>query len=129
MKKILIMTLLITTILGCNNSTSQEVKKISPTAFQTQLTKSESAVLIDVRTPEEFAEGHLEGAVNINVNDKDFETKLNALEKDNALLLYCRSGMRSGKASKIASQQGFKEIYDMFGGISGWMSEGLPVKK
>ncbi len=84
-------------------------------------------VIIDVRTPEEYNVGYIEGAVNIDFNSEDIREQLNALDKDKAYLIYCRSGRRSASARDIMSELGFKEVYNMSGGILEWESQGFPV--
>ncbi|MFC1897706.1 rhodanese-like domain-containing protein [Chloroflexota bacterium] len=83
-------------------------------------------VIIDVRTPEEFVEGYLENALNINFNSENFSANINKLDKDKTYLVYCRSGNRSGRAVSIMTDLGFKEVYDM-GGITNWTTEGFPI--
>lgn len=68
------------------------------------------AVLIDVRTPEEFAAGHLEGAINIDVNSPDFATKIGELDPAGAYIVYCRSGNRSGQAMAQMQAAGFENV-------------------
>ena len=84
-------------------------------------------VIIDVRTPEEFAGGHIENAINIDYYASTFESDINALDKDKAYLIYCRSGNRSGQALDIMEDLGFQEVYDLGGGINAWKSAGLPT--
>lgn len=71
---------------------------------------SEDAVIIDVRTPGEFASGHLDGAINIDVQSPDFAEQIMQLDKDGDYLVYCRSGNRSGQAISQMSQMGFSEL-------------------
>ncbi len=84
-------------------------------------------VIIDVRTAEEFAEGHIENAVNIDYYASTFESDIHALDKDKVYLIYCRSGNRSGKALDIMEDLGFQEVYDLGGGIVAWINAGLPT--
>lgn len=84
-------------------------------------------VIVDVRTAEEFAGGHIENAVNIDYYASTFESDINALDKDKEYLIYCRSGSRSGKALDIMEDLGFQEVYDLGGGIVAWTNAGLPV--
>ncbi len=88
---------------------------------------TELGVLIDVRTPEEFAKGHLEGAVNINFKKRTFPSYISAIAKDKPVLIYCRSGNRSAKAAFIMQTLGFKEIYDLTPGFKGWNAKKLAV--
>jgi len=84
-------------------------------------------VVLDVRTPEEFAEGHLEGAVLVDFYDADFADQLAALDANVPYLVYCRSGNRSGKALAVMDQLGFTSAADVDGGIVAWSDAGLPV--
>lgn len=84
--------------------------------------------LIDVRTPEEFQEGHLENATNINWNDKDFALQTQDLNKEEPIYLYCKSGRRSAAAAQQLTKEGF-EVYDLKGGIDYWMNNNYPVTK
>ena len=76
--------------------------------------------LIDVRTPVEFMEGHIDGAKNINVKSFEFLDQINSVSKEDTLLIYCRSGRRSAKASHFMDSLGFKKIYDLRGGYLNW---------
>ena len=81
----------------------------------------ENFQLLDVRTPEEYNQGHIEGAMNINFYDEDFARQLEQnLNKDKPVMLYCRSGRRSAKAAGQLGAMGFKEIYDLKGGFLDW---------
>ncbi len=84
-------------------------------------------VVLDVRTPEEFAEGHLDGAVLVDFYDADFVDQLAALDPDVPYLVYCRSGNRSGETLGVMEQLGFSSAVDVDGGILAWSSAGLPV--
>lgn len=87
----------------------------------------EDLVVLDVRTPEEYAEGHLEGAVLVDFYDADFADQLAALDPDAPYLVYCRSGNRSGQALSVMEQLGFSSVVDVDGGIVAWADAGLPV--
>ncbi len=83
--------------------------------------------ILDVRTQEEYAEGHIAGSVLIPVSE--LEKRLEELEKDLPVIVYCRSGNRSTQASVILKNEGFKEIYNVLGGITDWSAKGYPVEK
>lgn len=85
--------------------------------------------LIDVRTPEEVAEGTIAGAVNFDFRADGFEEKLKVLDKSKAVYVFCRSGGRSANAASIMKDLGFSEIYDLEGGITAWKAEGKEVVK
>jgi rhodanese-related sulfurtransferase len=82
---------------------------------------------IDVRTPEEFAAGHIEGAVNYNVEGADFATQVASLDPAGTYAVYCRSGNRSQAAVAAMSQAGVTGIYELESGIVGWQDAGFPV--
>lgn len=86
-------------------------------------------VILDVRTPREFAGGHIEGAVNLDYNAPTFKDDLNGLDKTKMYLIYCRTGRRSKGAFDMMKALEFQEVYHMLGGIVGWTSEGLPTTK
>jgi rhodanese-related sulfurtransferase len=85
-------------------------------------------VILDVRTPEEFSEGHIENAVNLDFYADAFPDELESLDKEKTYLIYCRTGGRSGNALKMMKEKGFKDVYNMEGGITDW-SKSYPVVK
>ena len=91
------------------------------------LAVDDSITVIDVRTPEEFAEGHLAGATMIDFYSDTFADQMAALDPDGTYLLYCRSGNRSGQATALLSQLGFEQVYDIDGGVLAWDAAGLPL--
>ena len=86
-------------------------------------------IIIDVRTPEEFAAGHIENAINIDFRSEGFEDSINELDKNKTYLVYCRTANRSRSAVNIMEELDFNEIYHMLGGIVQWEAEGLPIAK
>lgn len=109
---------------GCNHNDGI----VSVTAFEfKQEIRSDSVQLLDVRTPQEYAEGHIGGAININVQSDDFQAlAIKELSKDSAILVYCRSGRRSMDAAELLTKLEYK-VVNLKGGIIGWRDEGLPV--
>jgi rhodanese-related sulfurtransferase len=103
--------------IGLTSQTSS-VKVLEKDNFQV-LMQQESQV-IDVRTPEEYALGYIEGAILIDYKAADFHASISALNRNVTYLIYCRSGNRSGKASIIMDSLGFKKIYDLKGGYMNW---------
>ncbi|MBT8320344.1 MAG: rhodanese-like domain-containing protein, partial [Eudoraea sp.] len=81
----------------------------------------ENAVLLDVRTPEEFAEGHLEGAVNMDWYQADFAKQLEAIGKGNKVYVYCKKGGRSAEAANLMDSLGYKKVVDLTGGYDAWL--------
>jgi len=84
-------------------------------------------VILDVRTPEEYGDGHLSGAVQIDFYDDDFADQLADLDTDVPYLVYCRSGNRSGQTTAIMRDLGFTDVADVDGGIIAWAEAGNPV--
>ena len=105
-----------------------QVQNISATEFQKQI-KSNPGVILDVRTPGETAQGYIPDASFIDFYDPEFLEKVNLIKKDQPIYVYCRSGGRSAKAAEILKQNGFKEIYNLSGGIGAWTAAGFGVKK
>jgi rhodanese-related sulfurtransferase len=94
----------------------------------TAVIASEKPVLIDVRTPGEFATGTIKGSRNINFNAADFEKNLAKLDKSKTYLVYCRSGNRSGQALPMLEKLQFAKLYHLDGGIKAWQAAGNPVE-
>jgi len=86
-------------------------------------------VILDVRTPAEFAEGHIAGAVNIDYYAPDFKERIAKLDKKNSYLVVCRSGNRSGKSCPLLTANGIANVVNMKGGMMGWEFERLPVER
>ena len=86
-------------------------------------------VILDVRTPEEYANEYIAESVLLNFYADDFENELDNLYKSKTFLVYCRSGNRSSKSVSIMGGLGFIEIYNMGGGINQWKAEGYPTVK
>jgi rhodanese-related sulfurtransferase len=91
------------------------------------LYKKADVQLIDVRTPAEYAEGHLRGSLNIDVMNNQFLEKIDDLDPSKPVYVYCRSGQRSTNAGNQFIDAGFTEVYNLKGGILAWQSEGFPV--
>ncbi|TDD74166.1 rhodanese-like domain-containing protein [Flavobacterium caseinilyticum] len=89
-----------------------------------QFEADENAVILDVRTEDEFNEGFIASAINIDIHrGQDFVTEIEALDKNKNYYVYCRSGMRSAKACEIMNQLGFENAYNLIGGITEWDGE------
>ncbi len=99
---------------------------ISPADYVSTFAESEQDhVLIDVRTPGEFAEGYIDGAVNIPLDQ--LASRLSEVPQDTPVVLYCRSGNRSNQAAGVLAQAGYTNVYDL-GGVLGWQAAGLPLQ-
>lgn len=118
------MALCIAPASGCNSNDC--IVSVSAPEFAKEI-KTDSVQLLDVRTPEEYAEGHIGGAININVKSDDFKLKAQKkLSKDSTILVYCRSGRRSLDAADILIKLGYK-VVNLKGGIIEWKDDGFPV--
>lgn len=104
----------------------EAVSDVSPSEAA-ELLKEEAVVVLDVRTPEEYAEGHIANAVNIDFKDPAFGENIAGLEKEKSYLVHCRSGGRSAEALKQLETLGLEKIYHLTSGMNGWQEAGLPV--
>jgi len=86
-------------------------------------------VILDVRTPAEFREGHIEGAILLDVSAPDFEKRLGTLDRGKSYLVYCRTGNRSARAVQAMERLGFRSIYHKNQGILGWQQKKLPLSR
>ena len=127
MKMILAGTMLLTAMNACTQGNTQSL--LTPEQFLQTLGEKQGAQLVDVRTAQEFAEGHLQGAQNSDYNNGAFEANLNSLDKSKPVFVYCLSGGRSAKASSLLHEKGFAEVYDLKGGILAWRQAGQPVEQ
>jgi rhodanese-related sulfurtransferase len=84
-------------------------------------------VILDVRTPQEYHSGHLNGSINLDFRSTSFADELTRLDRSKPYLVYCRTGVRSGRAAALMKSLGFREIYDLAGGMVGWQREGFEV--
>ena len=136
MKKILLSLLaaigLSTT--GCSAQASQSAPSdgiivLAPQAFIDQAKADTTSILLDVRTPKEYAEGHLANTRQLDyLNPEAFDAGISKLDKSRTYYIYCRSGKRSHGACLKMQKQGFK-VYDMEGGILNWTKLGMPIER
>ncbi len=84
-------------------------------------------MLLDVRTEDEYRSGHLVDAVNIDFYSENFREKLDALDREDTYVIYCKSGGRSGQTLKMMEELGFRRVYNIIGGIQNWQRNNLPV--
>ena len=85
-------------------------------------------IILDVRTPEEFTANRIEGAQNVDVKALDFKEQVAKLNKDGVFLVYCRGGVRSVRAMNLMKELGFKQVYNLAGGLKNWQAEKLPIE-
>ncbi|BDZ71111.1 rhodanese-like domain-containing protein [Methanobacterium petrolearium] len=117
-------------MLGQKSSLQSEIDLDPSTAFEMIQKNKDNPnfILLDVRTPAEYDESHIEGSILVNYQSPDFSDKVQELDKNKTYLVYCRSGMRSAASVDIMMKIGFINVYNIVGGIMGWENRGLPVK-
>ncbi|ADJ26302.1 Rhodanese domain protein [Dehalogenimonas lykanthroporepellens BL-DC-9] len=119
--------------LACSSEPAVEgqiILDLSPAEARTMIQENlgqTDFVLLDVRTPSEFAAGHIEGAVLLDFNSGNFQAEAEKLDKNKRYLVYCRTSNRSGQAVNLMKNLGFMEVYDLDGGIVAWEAAGYPV--
>jgi phage shock protein E len=86
-------------------------------------------VVLDVRTPEEYADGHIPGSVNIDFNSEDFDKQIAKLDKSKMYLVHCASGGRSARSCNKMGKMNFEHLYNLEGGMGAWEKAGKPVEK
>lgn len=111
------------------NSGSTKIKNVTPKEFNDALLKDTAKIFLDVRTPEEYANEHIAGAINYNINDDNFDSKISKLDTTYPVYVYCLAGGRSSRAAEMLAEKGFKNIYNLSGGIGKWVGEGLKTEK
>ncbi len=120
---------LATSIVACGDSaTAVGVVDAGPSEAATVLENEPATVVLDIRTPEEVAEGTLPGAVNIDFYDPGFRDAIAELDREATYLVYCRSGNRSSQAGPMFEDLGFTDVSLLEGGILAWSEEGLPLQ-
>ncbi len=113
---------------GTTISAAAGIRLVQPDEAAATIADSpEDLVILDVRTPEEFAEGHIDGAVMIDFYRDDFAAEVAKLDPDVPYVLYCRSGNRSGQTTALMTELGFNAVDDVDGGVLAWQNAGLPL--
>jgi len=117
-----------TLFVNCNNAqTLKENGTLSAEAFSNKLKQTPDAIILDVRTPEEFGGGFIAGAQNIDYNSSEFQAEISALDKSKTYFVYCLSGARSKSAAQYMRNNGFFQVYDMKGGTLAWTKNSLDL--
>jgi len=123
----LILSFIMIGLLSFQSCKPNQVKKenlvLAKEAYQERLASEENPQLIDVRTPEEFQNGFIEGAVNYDFLDGTFQENINKLNPEKTVFIYCAGGGRSAKAASLLKEKGFKSIIDLQGGYSHWKKD------
>ena len=113
------------------NNSINEIQKgvvylLTPNEFKE---KSEGFKIVDIRTPYEFKQGYIKGAININYYNRNFIDNFINFDKDQPIFLYCRSGNRTSSAAKKLTKLGFQKVYDLKGGIINWSKNKNQIEK
>lgn len=113
---------------GCSNGQTNSENKttLSAIEFADMIKELPTAPILDVRTPEEFKEGHLENAFNYDWKSHLFEKQIAGLDKSKPVFVYCLSGRRSAAAASKMREDGFKIVYELDGGITEWRAANFP---
>ena len=131
----MLLAVLSLSVLSCDDTSKKETTKTASAAGSikhvnaqefNKAVAAKTGVVVDVRTPGEYAQGHLVGAKNIDFMNGDFAKNFSKLDKKTPVLIYCKSGGRSGRAAKKLEKMGFT-VYNMQGGFMGWTAQGLPT--
>jgi len=121
---VLIMLISITAFLN-----AQSKKEVNSKEVNVLLQKDPKLVVLDVRTADEFKEGHIKGAINIDIRSEDAFARIDKLNRNAGYVVYCRTHHRSGLAVDHMMQSGFKKVYQMMDGFPGWLENKFPVQK
>ena len=126
MKKLFIAILFTLALFSCKKNQKTGTEQVPPAAFEKEMADNPGQV-VDVRTPKEFTSGHIDGAANLHIYDQDFPTRLDSLDKDETVYVYCKAGGRSAEAVTTLENKGFKHIVELEGGLDAWNEAGKPV--
>jgi len=123
----MLLCLIIICPIGCDIADSKGVIKLVTVEEFKELDALRDVQLLDIRTPEEYKSGYIEGYRNMDYLSDTFKEEMETLDKSKPIVIYCRSGGRSGRCATLMLEIGFKEIYDLEGGIIQWKAENNPV--
>lgn len=116
------------TLLNCKQTAVQQSTLLEPQEMK-EFLSSDDILLVDVRTPKEFNAGHIKNAINVDFKSSKFDEEVQKLDTTKTLVIYCRSGRRSGMSTPDFLKAGFKEVHDLKGGVLNWQKSGLPLAK
>ncbi|MDT4860287.1 Thiosulfate sulfurtransferase GlpE [compost metagenome] len=111
--------------LACGHAQTTDTR-LSAKEFARKIQKTPGAQVVDVRTPSEFKAGHIKDASNVDISSGEFKSMASALDKSKAVFVYCLSGGRSASAAKYLRSEGYKEVYEMPGGMMEWRNKDMP---
>ncbi len=126
-RRLIALVIALAAVLTACGGTSTDVTQTVDAATAADLLAEGDGVLLDIRTPEEFAAGKIAGSQNIDFYAADFAAQLDRLDKDATYFVYCRSGNRSSLSMNTFADLGFSSVYEIDGGILNWNAAGLPI--
>jgi len=123
-------SLLVAALLIVTAAAADDVRPVSQTEMLKRIERNDPATLIvDVRTPEEYAAGHVPGAVNIPYTHLPARASALAVGGDKDIVLYCQTGVRAGRAAERLRQHGFTRLLHLEGDMKGWLEKRLPTER
>ncbi len=124
---ILVMAVLLVSYSCKEDPSTDEIQVVTPEEMQ-QISQLEDIQLVDVRTPDEYKEGFIENFQNIDYLSPNFDKEIAKLDKTKPVIVYCKSGTRSGKCAAKMKEKGFVKVYELDGGIAKWKFKGYDIK-
>lgn len=115
-------------IASCQSDSRGDAIELNPEVFKDSLSKA-GVQVVDVRTLKEFQSGHIKNALHIDYSSEKFANNLGVLDTEKPVYIYCRSGRRSSKSVSIFKGLGFKDVYELEGGVINWRKEGFNITK
>ena len=130
--RVLFSAVLIAVVASCGlqSTTDIPINNVDVNTARDLVTQDETVIVLDVRTPEEYAIGHIEGALNINIAEADFSKRISKLDRDKTYIIHCSANVKNGRSAKsleIMSSFGFDKLLNMEGGIIAWEQSGYPL--
>lgn len=122
-----LLVVLLAVLLSCTDAPTG--RDVTPAEVASMLRNNPDVVLVDVRTPAEYAEGHIRDSRLIDYYDRRFATTIQSLPRDVDVVLYCRSGRRSADAKHMLDSMGYTHVMNMAGGIVAWQANHFPVEQ
>jgi rhodanese-related sulfurtransferase len=111
------------------NLSAQTKTEVTSIEVDKLLKTNQKFIILDVRTPGEFQQGHLKGAINLDINSHETKPAIEKMDRDAKYLVYCRTKNRSGVITNFMTESGFKNVWQMSDGIVGWYMNNLPLEK
>ncbi|MCB0483561.1 MAG: rhodanese-like domain-containing protein [Flavobacteriales bacterium] len=128
---LLLIVALSATTVACQTASSseQQISKDLPPSQFAEMSASNPGIILDVRTPSEVRDGHIAGMTAIDITAPDFMDRIARLDRQKPVYVYCAVGGRSANAAQKLKDLGFKEVYNLDGGIRAWIQNKLPLEK